>query len=77
MGINVFMKFSDSWKSDKPKEDPNIVPTKNLWVGNVGPDVTEEHIKNIFSPYGVIDKIRILRDKSCAFVDFVTAEAAK
>jgi RNA recognition motif-containing protein len=39
--------------------------------------IAEEHVKNTFSAFGTIDKIRILKDKGCAFVNFATLEAAK
>ena len=34
-----------------------------IFVGNIGPDVKEEDLKNIFSEYGEVDKAEIIYDK--------------
>eukprot|EP01118_Nematostelium_gracile_P008347 TRINITY_DN2766_c0_g1_i2.p1 TRINITY_DN2766_c0_g1~~TRINITY_DN2766_c0_g1_i2.p1 ORF type:complete len:542 (+),score=168.79 TRINITY_DN2766_c0_g1_i2:74-1627(+) len=51
-------------------------PCRNLWLGNINTDVGEEQIRVAFSQFGPIEKIRILPQKNCAFVNFATIEAA-
>ena len=65
------------------KETPTAVPemrennaTSNLWIGNVGPTVTEEDLRNLFGHYGVITNIRMLLPKNCAFVNFDNVDTA-
>ncbi|EGC32172.1 hypothetical protein DICPUDRAFT_38760, partial [Dictyostelium purpureum] len=52
------------------------VPTKNLWLGNIGPSVTSETLKQLFDQFGNVDNIRILVGRGCAFVNFFTVESA-
>lgn len=43
------------------KLEPNASPV--LWVGNIGPLVTEEQVKDEFSVFGNVINLHILRDK--------------
>jgi RNA recognition motif-containing protein len=49
---------------------------RNLWVGNVGDDTNEDRLNKEFGKFGPIEKIKILRDKSCAFVTFYSLPPA-
>jgi RNA recognition motif-containing protein len=42
----------------------------------MSPDVTEDQIREAFENFGRIEKIRLLREKNCAFVNFYTQENA-
>jgi len=36
---------------------------KNLYVGNLAFSTTEEQIREMFQPYGAIEKINVVRDQ--------------
>jgi RNA recognition motif-containing protein len=47
-----------------------------LWIGNISNEVTEEELLAEFERFGKIESIRVLRNKTCAFVNFTTVEEA-
>ncbi len=50
-----------------------------LFVGNLNFDVTEDEVKKLFSPYGVVKSVRFRNKKGCALVEMsdpVEAESA-
>lgn len=54
--------------------------TRNLFVGNIPPDVTEADVMTHFSKYGHVSGVKFLPKKSdtvAAFVDFQTVEEAR
>jgi protein JSN1 len=56
--------------------DNNQSSTRSLWLGNLDSSVTAPDLIAIFSKYGTIESIRILPDRECAFVNFLTKEEA-
>src|SRR5437016_606182 len=64
------------WGKTDKEETPGLPPCKNLWVGNIDPNTTEQEIQNLFSKFGLIENIRVLGHKNCAFVNFESLEAA-
>ena len=64
------------------KEDRAENPGTNLFVTGLAPKVQEEDIKNLFSEYGSVNKVQIMRDphsedsRGFGFVDFSTKEDA-
>ena len=34
----------------------------NIYVGNLAPDVTEEDLNNLFSEYGKVNNVKIIKD---------------
>lgn len=50
--------------------------TRNVYIGNLPKDITEEQLQNDLSEYGVIDTIKILNDKGVAFVHFCSILSA-
>lgn len=58
-----------------PVEEKGPPACRNLWVGNVHQETTEEEIAEAFRPFGTIERIRVVPHKSCAFVNFATLEA--
>ena len=34
----------------------------NIYVGNLAPDVAEEDLMNLFSPFGQVKEVKIIRD---------------
>ncbi|PRP83667.1 hypothetical protein PROFUN_03822 [Planoprotostelium fungivorum] len=64
------------WGRQEGREDESRA-CRNLWLGSIGPGVDEGVIRNAFSRYGPIEKIRTLAHKNCAFVNFYTLDAAQ
>jgi len=62
---------------DQDEDGIAETPTRVLWVGNIGPDVSEEELEQEFGQFGKIESLRILHNRFCAFVNFETEEAAK
>ncbi|KAK1166538.1 hypothetical protein AOXY_G13197 [Acipenser oxyrinchus oxyrinchus] len=56
--------------------DQSRNPCASLWVGNVTVDVKEKQLRDLFKSYGEIDSIRVLHERFCAFVNFISATAA-
>lgn len=54
----------------------NATPTRSLWIGCIDSLVSQEQLLQTFSPYGLIDSVRLIADKECAFVNFVHIEDA-
>ncbi len=56
--------------------------SKNLYVGNLSYDTTEDTIRTLFSEYGEIESANLITDRytgrsrGFAFVEFTTQEAA-
>lgn len=45
-------------------------------MGNIGSDVTEEELRDAFGQFGPLESVRILHDRFCAFVNFISEEDA-
>jgi RNA recognition motif-containing protein len=56
---------------------------KNLYVGNLSYDTTEDTLRTLFAEYGQIESVRLITDrytgrsKGFAFVEMSTEEAAQ
>ncbi|XP_078079218.1 uncharacterized protein LOC144500344 [Mustelus asterias] len=57
-------------------EDQTELPCASLWIGNVTVHVKEKQLKDLFRNYGEIESIRVLHERSCAFVNFKCHMAA-
>ncbi|GAA5996214.1 uncharacterized protein JCM10292_007465 [Rhodotorula paludigena] len=51
-------------------------PTRSLWVGNLDPKTTPADLQDVFAPYGAIESLRLIPDKECGFVNFVSVSDA-
>ncbi|TPX35105.1 hypothetical protein SmJEL517_g02473 [Synchytrium microbalum] len=60
---------------DSPSNHEQI-PTRSLWIGNIDTTISPSDLLSLFSPFGVIESLRILTDKECAFVNYVRIEDA-
>lgn len=50
---------------------------KSVWVGNVNAEiVTEAQLQQIFSQCGKIESVKVLPTRYCAFINYLTPEAA-
>ena len=52
------------------------MPTRYLWLGNMDMTLTQADLLRIFSPIGLIESLRLLPDKECAFINFHRVEDA-
>jgi len=50
--------------------------TRNLFVGNIAPGVTQDHLAQIFAAFGPFENIIVLRSKGIAFVNLCSIKAA-
>ena len=57
-------------------EEREANATSNLWIGNIGPTVSEEQLREIFGRFGRITNVRLLSAKNCAFVNFENIDIA-
>ncbi|MBW0537593.1 hypothetical protein O181_077308, partial [Austropuccinia psidii MF-1] len=53
-----------------------VPPSRSLWVGNLDPLTTAEELMNVFAVYGAIESLRLLPDKQCGFINFVSVHDA-
>ncbi|GAA5938472.1 hypothetical protein JCM3775_000901 [Rhodotorula graminis] len=51
-------------------------PTRSLWVGNLAPKTSPADLQEVFAPYGAIESLRLIPDKECGFVNFVSVSDA-
>jgi RNA recognition motif-containing protein len=49
---------------------------RDLFVGNLGPNITEDELLEQFSYFGRVRFIRLIKEKGIAFVRMVRAEDA-
>eukprot|EP01087_Luapelamoeba_hula_P011645 TRINITY_DN3187_c0_g1_i1.p1 TRINITY_DN3187_c0_g1~~TRINITY_DN3187_c0_g1_i1.p1 ORF type:complete len:1507 (+),score=271.77 TRINITY_DN3187_c0_g1_i1:222-4742(+) len=50
--------------------------SSSLWIGNVSGKVREDELRSLFTPFGEIVSLKILRHSQCAFVNYSTPAAA-
>ncbi|KWU46568.1 ARM repeat-containing protein, partial [Rhodotorula sp. JG-1b] len=55
---------------------PPQQPTRSLWVGNLDPKTTPAELQDVFAPYGAIESLRLIPEKECGFVNFVSVADA-
>jgi len=63
----------DDRDRQRPGDPP---PCRNLWLGNIPPDTSEDEIRGAFVQFGEITRIKVLPHKNCAFVNFRDLEKA-
>ncbi|GAA5928622.1 hypothetical protein JCM10213_002517 [Rhodosporidiobolus nylandii] len=51
-------------------------PTRSLWVGNLDPKTSPAELQAVFAPYGAIESLRLIPEKECGFVNFVSVADA-
>ncbi|PIK61936.1 hypothetical protein BSL78_01161 [Apostichopus japonicus] len=49
---------------------------RSLWIGNLSQSASEKHIRDLFGKFGVIESMRRLPEKFCAFINFREAVMA-
>jgi RNA recognition motif-containing protein len=50
--------------------------TRNVYLGNLDEDTTEQSLRDELSRFGPIDQVKIVRDKAIAFVHFLSIATA-
>lgn len=68
----IRIPFNERRRLSVKSFDDDLVqaPSKSLWVGNLDSNLSSQDILNLFSPYGVVESLRVLPGKECAFVNF-------
>jgi len=75
-------EIATGWDDTRERKAPSVVledgviRMREIWVGNLPPDVTEATLYNHFFIYGEIDKIDIFAFKGFAFVRFKLVDTA-
>ncbi|OBZ87455.1 Pumilio domain-containing protein C56F2.08c [Choanephora cucurbitarum] len=60
-----------------PEMIEDMIPTRSLWLGHLEiTNQTANELSTIFSNFGLIESIRVLPDRECAFINFSTVEEA-
>ncbi|KAG7458823.1 hypothetical protein MATL_G00224710 [Megalops atlanticus] len=55
----------------KPQRQPELFP---IWVGNLIPSISDKMIHQLFSTTGEIHSVKVLRNKRCAFINYINKE---
>ncbi|KAJ4838681.1 Polyadenylate-binding protein rbp45 [Turnera subulata] len=65
-----------SYQNSQPQNenDPN---NTTIFVGNLDSNVTDDHLKELFSPYGQLVHVKIPAGKRCGFVQFADRSCAE
>ncbi|KAK0522636.1 hypothetical protein OC834_005718 [Tilletia horrida] len=50
--------------------------TRNVYLGQLEPDVTEQSLRDDLARFGPIDQVKIVRDKNIGFVHFLSIQTA-
>ncbi|XVE87801.1 hypothetical protein DITRI_Ditri19aG0017400 [Diplodiscus trichospermus] len=63
-----------SSQGTEQENDPNKT---TIFVGNLDSNVTDDHLRELFSPYGQLVHVKIPQNKRCGFVQFVDRSCAE
>jgi len=50
--------------------------TRNVFVGNIPEEMDEKYLKDLLGGYGMIDQVKIVKDKNIGFIHFLTIATA-
>lgn len=71
------MKRSQGVKDAPPLAPPDDQTVTTLWVGGVIPSITENDLRMKFEEYGAVASVRVVHEKHCAFVTYITRDSAE
>ncbi|KAI9627125.1 hypothetical protein H4Q26_017513 [Puccinia striiformis f. sp. tritici PST-130] len=54
----------------------SLNPLNYSWIGNFDPSTTAQELMNVFAVYGPIESLRLLPDKECGFINYVSVHDA-
>ncbi|KAM7217180.1 hypothetical protein V8F06_007471 [Rhypophila decipiens] len=87
LGIPVIVQMTEAEKNRQVRAEassshPNQVPFHRLYVGNIHFSITEEDLRNVFSPFGELEFVQLQKDENgrsrgYGFVQFHNAAQAK
>ncbi|GLT74828.1 hypothetical protein SLA2020_465980 [Shorea laevis] len=60
-----------------PVPADNDINNTTIFISNLDPNVTEEELKQLFTPFGDISYVKIPVAKGCGFIQFVTRTSAE
>ncbi|KAI5480287.1 RNA binding protein Jsn1 [Pseudohyphozyma bogoriensis] len=84
-GLSLNPEEGTAWSSSRPLTPegagatltpPPQLPTRSLWIGNLDPKTTPAELQSVFAPYGPIESLRLIPEKECGFVNFVSVADA-
>ncbi|CAH9083557.1 unnamed protein product [Cuscuta europaea] len=61
-------------QASQGESDPN---NTTIFVGGLDPNVSEDHLRSVFSPYGDLIHVKIVAAKRCGFVQFSNRASAE
>ncbi|KAK4058647.1 hypothetical protein OIO90_000091 [Microbotryomycetes sp. JL221] len=75
------LKWNSSASRSSPPDPSNPSqayqqPTRSLWIGNLDPRTSPAELQSVFAPYGAIESLRLIPEKECGFVNFVSVQDA-
>lgn len=73
---NSGINFSSSVNQDLAYNAENSVPSRSLWIGNIDSAQTADELNQLFYKFGTIESIRMLPEKECAFVNYLSLDDA-
>lgn len=56
---------------------PGEIPSNNLWVGNIAPDVTDADLTSLFQKYGQLDSVTAYSSRGFGFLYFKNINDSK
>jgi len=62
--------------SGGPRNAGQFIPCKNLWIGNLSEECSEDDLRREFGAFGNIEHIKLLSMKNCAFVNYSAVDEA-
>ncbi|KAK4355253.1 hypothetical protein RND71_024224 [Anisodus tanguticus] len=66
--------YQNPQATSQGESDPN---NTTIFVGGLDPSVAEEHLRQVFSPYGELVHVKIVAGKRCGFVQFGSRASAE
>ncbi|KAE7995449.1 hypothetical protein FH972_000238 [Carpinus fangiana] len=66
-----------SYQNSQGTQNENDPNNTTIFVGNLDPNVTDDHLRQVFSQYGQLLHVKIPSGKRCGFVQFVDRSCAE
>ncbi|XP_018808205.1 polyadenylate-binding protein RBP45-like isoform X1 [Juglans regia] len=66
-----------SYQNAQGTQSENDPSNTTIFVGNLDPNVTDDHLRQVFSQYGHLVHVKIPSGKRCGFVQFVDRSCAE
>ncbi|KAK7290204.1 hypothetical protein RIF29_04453 [Crotalaria pallida] len=76
MYFEVF-EHAASYQNSQEAQNENDPNNTTIFVGNLDPNVTDEHLRQVFWQYGELVHVKIPSGKRCGFVQFADRSCAE